>query len=403
MVLVYIVESLLLDGNTLRDQLAMETDFEICVFSSLAEAQSASSSKKPDAWLVSYRRSIPEALPFLLALDSESVGIAMVPSTGEVERSLAVSELGPLRVSVVPFQRCDLLPKLHCALDRLSTARQLREALKQLAERDQALLASKKSVDKTQEELRLQHNVLETATTRLVEAEQLAAVGRVATGIAHEISNQLALVGYAEAIKSRVPPDSELFEFADAIAIAQRRLATMVGQIRSFTKASRTDHSEVELGDGFELASLSSAVDEALSILRYDKDVRTRKIVCRYHATPLVLLKREEFDQVIINLVSNAAIATSAGDTICVELHEDAEQGCALLSIEDKGQGMSPEVLKRLGEPFFTTRSHRGSGLGVGICMSIAQAHGGSIRYESTLGQGTQATVVLPLFKEDQK
>jgi len=56
--------------------------------------------------------------------------------------------------------------------------------------------------------------------------------------------------------------------------------------------------------------------------------------------------------------------------------------------------------LQRLGEPFFTTRGHRGSGLGVGICMSIAKAHGGSIRYESSVGKGTKATVVLPLFEE---
>ncbi|MBL4633825.1 MAG: HAMP domain-containing histidine kinase [Kofleriaceae bacterium] len=398
-VLLYIVESILLDANRIREQLAVETDFDIRVFQSVRDARAACVENVPDAWLVSCRASFPEALQFLRELDHRSIGIAMLPESGE-SRDTAVRELGPMRVASLPFRPGDLLPKLHCALERQSLARKLHAAESELQKRDHALVASKKYVAQTKEELRAKHDVLETATARLVEAEQLAAVGRVVTGIAHEISNQLALVGYAEAIKSRVPEDSELFEFADAIAIAQRRLATMVGQIRSFTKASSLDHSDETPGDGFELASLSAVVDEALSILRYDKDVRTRSIVCNYSVSPLVLLKREEFDQVVINLVTNAALATVAGDTITVDLREDQEAGCALLTIGDSGQGMSPEVLQRLGEPFFTTRGHRGSGLGVGICMSIAKAHGGSIRYESSVGKGTKATVVLPLFEE---
>jgi len=387
--LVYIVESVPLDANTLRDKIAIETDFEVQVCASIAEAQSLCAIQAPNALLVSCRDSIPDALPFLCEFDSELVGIAMAPQACET-RDKALSQLGPLRVSEWPVQLRDLLPKLHGALERQRLARELQQAKRELRERDIALLASEKYVDQSKEELQAQHQVLETATARLVEAEQLAAVGRVVTGIAHEISNQLALVGYAEAIKSRVPEDSELFEFADAIAIAQRRLATMVDQIRSFTRASAVGQETTEPGDGFEPASLAAVVEEALSILRYDKDVRARKIECEFSSTPLVVLKREEFDQVILNLVSNATLATPPGDTIFVTLREDRESGTALLSVEDFGQGMPPEVLRRLGEPFFTTRGHRGSGLGVGICMSIAKAHGGSIRYESILGQGTK-------------
>ena len=70
-----------------------------------------------------------------------------------------------------------------------------------------------------------------------------------------------------------------------------------------------------------------------------------------------------------------------------------------MLTVSDRGVGMSPEVLARLGEPFFTTRGDRGSGLGVGICMRIVEEHGGSLTYSSEEGVGTQARVRLPLLE----
>ncbi len=283
----------------------------------------------------------------------------------------------------------DLLPKLYAALERQTLVRELAAAKSELGRRASLLEASKKEADQTT-------GVLRTATARLVEAEQLAAVGRVVTGIAHEISTQLALVGYAEAIKSRVDPTSELYEFADAIALAQRKLATAVDQIRSFA-VPEADATKLEA------ASLVAVVDEAIAILRYDQDVRSRQLHREDRAHPLVSLRREQFDQVVINLVANAVQATSPGDSISVEVDEDQKTGMAILTVSDTGPGMSKEVLEHLGEPFFTTRGDRGSGLGIGICMSIAKAHGGSIMYVSEVGVGTTAKVRLPLFQESDQ
>jgi C4-dicarboxylate-specific signal transduction histidine kinase len=256
------------------------------------------------------------------------------------------------------------------------------------------LVASKQYAERTSRALASTHSELETATARLVEAEQLAAVGRVVTGIAHEISNQLALVGYAEAIKSRVEPSSELFEFADAIALAQKRLATMIAQIRSFATSERQTPEA-------EPASLRAVVDEAVGILRYDRDAAARNIVRRYSATPLVLINREQFDQVVLNLVTNSVQATNQGDSIDIEIEEMSDKRMAVLTVRDSGEGMPPEVLQRLGQPFFTTRGDRGSGLGIGICMSIVEGLGGSMIYSSELGVGTTAKVRLPLLPKD--
>lgn len=394
--LVYIAESHPLMLHRLIEELGRETDYELVGFDTLAGAEQACQERPPDALLVSCRDSAAPALPLLRRLSESGVVVmALTEATEEVQRTEAIALLGPLAVATVPLQGLDLLPKLAAGLERQALARKLAHAEQELAKRDQALLVSKSSARRSDEELQAKHTVLETATARLVEAEKLAAVGRVVTGIAHDISNQLALVGYAEAIKSRVPADSELYEFADAIAMAQRRLATMVDQIRSFAAPVAAVGAETS---GREPTSIAFAIDEALGILRYDKDVRARIIERNYRAHPLASLRREQFDQVVINLVSNAVEATSGGDTIHIELDEDQAAGMAVVTVRDTGQGMSADVLEHLGEPFFTTRGDRGSGLGVGICMSIAKAHGGAIMYVSEPGVGTTAKLRLPLL-----
>jgi signal transduction histidine kinase len=172
---------------------------------------------------------------------------------------------------------------------------------------------------------------------------------------------------------------------------AHKRLCAMVDQMRDFvTEPHKASFPR-------EPADVVAVVDEALGILRYDRDVRTRNLVKSYRARPLAKLHREKFAQVVINLVSNAVLATAPGDTIEVEL--DTEPDGMVLTVSDRGVGMSPEVLARLGQPFFTTRGDRGSGLGVGICMQIAREHGGSLTYSSEEGVGTQARVRLPLLE----
>ena len=99
----------------------------------------------------------------------------------------------------------------------------------------------------------------------------------------------------------------------------------------------------------------------------------------------------------VINLVANAVLATRPGDT--TEIERDTGADGTVLTVSDRGVGMSPEVLARLGEPFFTTRGDRGSGLGVGICMQIVEEHGGSLTFSSEEGTGTQARVRLPLLE----
>jgi signal transduction histidine kinase len=147
-----------------------------------------------------------------------------------------------------------------------------------------------------------------------------------------------------------------------------------------------------------EPADIASLIDEALAIMRFDRDVRQRSLVRDFRSRPLAAVHRQKIVQVVLNLVSNAVLATRPGDTVTVGLDADEAAGLAAITVDDRGAGMPPEVLRRLGEPFFTTRGQRGSGLGVGICRRIVEEHGGSLTFASAVGQGTTARVTLPLL-----
>lgn len=143
-----------------------------------------------------------------------------------------------------------------------------------------------------------------------------------------------------------------------------------------------------------EPADLVAIVDEAIELLRYDEEFKNRKIQRNYLQKPIALLHREQFTQVVINLVTNAVEATRDGGDIEVEVSR--EDGRAVLVVRDRGAGMTEDVLEQLGQPFFTTRGDNRSGLGVGICMRIVEEHGGTLSFRSKPGKGTKALVELP-------
>jgi signal transduction histidine kinase len=379
-VTVYLVDDDRLAIKRLADALKSHTGYQVATFHTAEDAIAAADKRAPDVLIANYKLSDLDGLALVDRVGGIGrgvVGIVMATYGDEASMRTLLDAVGPLRVVNKPCDMRDLELKIRAGLERLELQAELRE--------------SRKSV-------RAARGEAATATERLVEAEQLAAVGRVVRGIAHEIGNQLALVGYAEAIKSRVADDPELSEFADVIVTAQKRLASMVDEIRDFASAGQDPGAGRALAR--EPSDLAGVVDEALSIMRYDRDVRDRKIERDYRDRPLAAVERQKFAQVIINLVSNAALATSAGDVITVRVETNNDAGTAVVTVADRGCGMPEDVLARLGEPFFSARADRGSGLGVGICRGIVERHGGALTFESEVGAGTRAIVAIPLLED---
>ncbi|MCA9677798.1 MAG: response regulator [Kofleriaceae bacterium] len=379
----------------IQDLLRGEGAFETVGATSVAEAVERAAGA--EVALVGLRVAGPgvdDGLALIAALQRTDPLLEAVVTTSAADvdgSERARAAVGPVRHVLRSVEADELAPRVHALAERRRLRRQIADLEGQLATRDQALVAERSQLQRASAELAATHGSLATATERLVHAEQLAAVGRVVTGIAHELTEQLALINYAEALKSKVARDPELVELADVIVRAQKRLAAMVDEIRDFAAAG-----DDRRGLSRQPSDLAAVVDEALAIIGYDRDVRRRRLVRQWQARPIVELDHDKFSQVVVNLVSNAALATRPGDEVTLRIDVDDDR--ARLVVVDRGVGMPPEVLARLGEPFFTTRGDRGSGLGVGICMRIVEGHGGTLRFTSAEGEGTTATVTLPLI-----
>jgi len=385
MVTIYVIDDDPLVTESLGTALRLETPYMVKSFQTGAAALERLDSEAPDVVISDFKMPGMDGLGVLKAFRAKLPEAVLMLLTGYSDKDsaiLAVNEVGIFAYVEKPWDLNDLLLKIKAGLERQELVRRLRDANRDLERRNADL-------ERSHGELKQANDALRIAHERLVLSERLAAVGRVASGIAHEIGNQLALVGYAEAIKARSSGNPEIAELSDVIVAAQKRLAAMVGEIKDFTRGDATSTLALEPAD------VGSVVDEAVAILRYDRDVGTRAIVRETRRRPLARLHRGKFAQVLINLVRNAAQASPLKASIEVILDEN-ERGEVVLIVADHGAGMTGEVQSRLGEPFFTTRGERGTGLGLGISRRIIAEHGGTITFASTPGVGTRVTVTIP-------
>jgi signal transduction histidine kinase len=365
---VYVVDDDTLVTESLSRALALETDWTVLPFNDGRLALAAMPERPPDAVLSDFKMPGMDGLVFLGHVRTHHPDAVLMLLTGYADKESAIraiNEVGIWQYVEKPWDLGDLIVKITQGLER------------------RALVAELRDKNRT---LRLRLDQLERAHDELVRAERLAAVGRVASGLAHEIGNQLALVGYAEAIRDRVV-DPEVASFADVIVAAQRRLATLVDEIKDFARGAAAGYTR-EPGD------VAAAVEEATGILRFDADVKARRVNLELLQRPLGEIHRGKITQVVVNLVRNAAQASPPGGEVDVIVDADARGG-AIIRVVDRGAGMAPDVIARLGEPFFTTKE-RGSGLGIGISRRVIDEHGGTLAIRSTPGQGTEVVVTLP-------
>ena len=239
-------------------------------------------------------------------------------------------------------------------------------------------------------------------TRQVVRSEQLASVGFLAAGVAHEINNPLAAIALgAESLESRVrealdPGDAEHAVIANYLKMIQSeafRCKKITERLLDFSRAGQTERQRTELGE-----LVSGVVDMVSHLGKYQ-----RKRIELAAAGPVVCrINPQETKQVVLNLLTNALESLDEGGAVQVRLA--TREGFAELSFVDDGCGMEPDVLERIFEPFFTRRrGGQGTGLGLSISYHIVSDHGGDIEAASPgPGQGSTFRVRLPL-SENQK
>lgn len=235
---------------------------------------------------------------------------------------------------------------------------------------------------------------------RLQRSEQMALVGRLAVGVAHEVNNPLAYIGAnIDFTAKRLRKDDERRwnEEVEALRDASdgvHRIADIVTQLNAHGRQEEETIQPLRLRDSLELT---------LRILRNQLRHRAR-IYRQYTDHPVVQADPGRLTQVFLNVLVNAAQALPTGkrneNEIRIELRRDGDD--AVVEITDTGKGIDPALLQRVTEPFFTTHDiGQGVGLGLSISDAIVRAYGGTLLLSSQLGKGTCVRVRMPISEDE--
>ncbi|MDD2542118.1 MAG: ATP-binding protein [Desulfuromonadaceae bacterium] len=232
----------------------------------------------------------------------------------------------------------------------------------------------------------------EALEKRLYEAEHLSRVGQLASGIAHEIRNPLNYISLAiDHLKTEMLPRcgnncSELEELADKIKEEVRRANYMVVNFMNYGRPLKLRRTKVEYREL--LAKVLPVLEDRLTEQHIGVDLQILADL------PRLWIDGELFRNCILNFVTNASQAMPDGGTIT--LGAQLEGRVVKLIFSDQGNGIAPEDIGKIFQPYFTTKDV-GIGLGLAITERIIKEHGGEIEIESTMGSGTTFTVSLPL------
>lgn len=281
-------------------------------------------------------------------------------------------------------------------------AREFDAMLDRLKERNQEIQAwADQLEDKVEErtsELKLrneelQHTirVLQETRQQLVVAEKLAALGELTAGVAHEINNPLAVIlGNIDIMIE------ELGDTADPIRDDVQLIIEQIYRIKEIIN-NLLQYSRPEQFVGY-LAevNVNQVVQRTLALVRHLQKKEQFKIELQLDATQVIQLNPQELQQVLVNLVVNAAHAFEKGNGVVHIKTENWDRKGVAIHVKDNGVGMDESQLTRIFNPFFSTKTQgRGTGLGLSVSYGIIRRYGGNITVKSQLGQGSQFSIWL--------
>ncbi|MGD7046073.1 PAS domain S-box protein [Jeotgalibacillus proteolyticus] len=225
-------------------------------------------------------------------------------------------------------------------------------------------------------------STLKTTEDLLKKSEQLALVGQLAAGVAHEIRNPLTtLKGFLQLLGE----EQNASIYIELLQNELNRIEYVTGELLTLAKPQAITS---------KINSLKTIMMQSVEFIKIEAlknnvkiDVTMEEVACNCES--------HKIKQVFLNLFMNAIEAMPAGGTLTVHLEKESKK--AIVTIQDTGNGIDEERLKKLGEPFYSTKE-KGTGLGLMICRKIIEIHKGSLTVESKLNEGTTVRLTLPLM-----
>ena len=278
--------------------------------------------------------------------------------------------------------------------NRLSRA--LNRMLQRISEDREKLRATVRSLERS-------NFYLKKAQSDIIQAEKLASVGRLSSGIAHEIGNPIGIVlGYLELLRQPKLSEEERMEYNQRAQDEINRISTILRQLLDFSRSSKEDT---------RIVSVHSVITDIMEILRVQPLMAHIALDLKLEAThDQVAANPDQLRQVFLNLIINAADAIGASATaengrltvVSENVHDtpasEGPEEIFKLAFVDNGPGISEEDIGNIFDPFFTTKDPgKGTGLGLSVCFMIIEKIGGRIFAENRENGGTVVTLFLPL------
>ncbi|HPZ42879.1 MAG TPA: ATP-binding protein [Bacillota bacterium] len=237
--------------------------------------------------------------------------------------------------------------------------------------------------------LKEKEHIITVLEQKVKQAERLAALGRAAAIIAHEVKNPLTSIRLSlYSIEKKAAWKINFHEDLEIVKEAVERVSRTMEDLLHFSGESNLRLREVDINQL--LRSL---------VLDYKKQVNNNVIIetSLNQLVPIILADADKLKEAFNNLIANAIAATDSGGTIRISTYPSFDR--VVITIEDWGAGISPEIQQKIFEPFFTTKQS-GTGLGLAIAKKNIEAHRGSIQVESQPGWGTKFTITLHVYNK---
>src|SRR5664279_1126490 len=287
----------------------------------------------------------------------------------------------------IPVRSADEFGRLASLFNGMTDA--LRNSRAQL--RDWAHTLEQKVESRTQE--------LRRAQAETMRGEKLASVGLLASGVAHELNNPLTgILTFSHLVRQKMPDKSADAEDMDLVIRETKRCAAIIKRLLDFAREKLPEN---------KFTDLNQVIDDTVRIVEQPAHLRNIEITVDLDRTlPPIWIDADQIKQVIMNMLVNAQHAVEEKGSITVSTRRSLDPRAPAsepkpmveISIVDTGCGIPEANLRRIFDPFFTSKDvGKGTGLGLSVSHGIVEAHGGLIEVESKVGEGSTFRVLLPL------